>query len=134
MKRTQMILAMGAAHFHKGDFALASEDHRSAAEWARSSQSLSHLEEAYLGLSLYPQARFTEAIDMAKQLRESGPPELALCAEFIWGASLAVESAHPVDAEYHLREAERLLHQGQRAFDSNVTTVQIGYSLASVFG
>jgi hypothetical protein len=25
---------MGAAHFHKGDLALSSEDHRSAVEWA----------------------------------------------------------------------------------------------------
>jgi predicted ATPase/DNA-binding SARP family transcriptional activator len=136
MKRAQIFLAMGAAHFHKGDFALAAEDHRSAMEWARSSQSLPLLEEAYLGLSLslYPQTRFTEAIDVAKQLREFGPPELALCAEFIWGASLGVESAHPVEAEYHLREAERILHDQQRNFDSQVTTVQIGYSLASVFG
>jgi DNA-binding SARP family transcriptional activator len=136
MKRTRVILATGAAHFHKGDFALASEDHRSAIEWAQLSQSLSLLEDAYLGLSLslYPQARFTEAIDVAKQLRESGPPELALCAEFIWGASLAVESAHPVDAEYHLREAERMLHERQGNFESQITTVQISYSLASVFG
>jgi predicted ATPase len=136
MKRTQIILAMGAAHFHKGDFALASEDHRSAVEWARSSQSLSLLEEAYLGLSLslYPQTRFPEAIDAAKQLHEFGPPELALCAEFIWGASLAVESAHPVDAEYHLREAERILHERQGNFESQVTSVQISYSMASVFG
>src|SRR6185369_8822049 len=61
-------------------------------------------------------------------------PELALCAEFIWGASLGVESAHPAQAEYHLREAERMLRERQESFDSHVTTVQISYSLASVFG
>jgi tetratricopeptide (TPR) repeat protein len=136
MKRAQIFLAMGAAHFHKGDFALASEDHRSAVEWAQSSHSLSLLEEAYLGLSLtlYPQARFREAIDVAKQLRAVGPAELALCAEFIWGASLAVESAHPVEAEEHLHEAEGILHERQGTFDSKVTSAQISYSLASVFG
>jgi DNA-binding SARP family transcriptional activator len=136
IERAPIFLAMGAAHFHKGDFALASKDYRSAIEWAQLSQSLSLVEDAYLGLSLslYPQARFTEAIDVAKRLRESGPPELVLCAEFIWGASLGVESAHPVEAEYHLREAERILHERQGTFDSRVTTVQISYSLASVFG
>ncbi len=36
MKRAQIFLAMGTAHFHKGDFALSSKDHRSAMEWARS--------------------------------------------------------------------------------------------------
>ncbi len=45
-----------------------------------------------------------------------------------------MESAHPVEAEYHLHEAERLLHEQKGSFDSQVTTVQIGYSLASVFG
>jgi tetratricopeptide (TPR) repeat protein len=136
VERAPIYLAMGAAHFHKGDFAFASTDYRSAAELAQASQNWRLLEEAHLGLnlSLIPQARFAEAIQAARELRESGPPELAICAEFVWGASLGVESAHPGQAEVHLREAERLLREGQGGFDSQITPVQIDYSLAGVFG
>ncbi len=136
IERALILLAMGAAHFHKGDFALASKNYRSAVELAQVSQNWSLLEEAHLGLnlSLIPQARFAEAIEVAKELRKSGPLELAICAEFIWGASLGVESAYPVEAERHLREAERLLREKKGTFASKLTSLQIKYSLASVFG
>ena len=132
----QIYLAMGVAHFHKGDFALASRDYQSAAELAREIHDWSLLENAYLGLSLslYPQARFAEAIELARDLCESGPAELALCAEFIWGASLGVESAHPQEAEFHLRKAEQLLREQNGAFVSKVTSTEIKYSLAGAFG
>ena len=68
------------------------------------------------------------------KLRTSGPSELAICAEFIWGASLNVESAHPAEAERHLREAERLFLDPQRTFETKVTLAQIKYSLAGAFG
>ncbi len=134
--RAPIFLAMGDAHFHKGDFALASEDYRSAMELAQTSHNLSLLEDAHLGLSLslFPQASYSEAVEMARKLRESGPPELAICAEFVWGASLTVESSHPQEAEQHLREAERLLREQKKNFDSKVTFLQIKYSLAGVFG
>jgi tetratricopeptide (TPR) repeat protein len=129
-------LAMGDAHFHKGDFALASNDYQAAIEFASLDHNWPLMEEAYLGLilSLFPQARFAEAIEMAKQLYELGPPELTVCAEFIWGASLGVESAHPVEAEHHLREAERLLRDRAGAFDTKVTPIQIKYQLGGVLG
>ncbi len=135
-KRARILAAMGTAHFHKGDFVSASEDYQSVVELAQESQDWTLLEDAYLGLSLalFPQVRFAEAIRVAKELRESGPPELAICAEFIWGASLIVESAHPAEAERHLREAERLLHLQQGTFRSKVTPSQIKYSLAGAFG
>jgi predicted ATPase len=136
MERARIFVAMGTAHFHKGDFALASKDHRSAIELAQASHNWSLLGDAHLGLNLsfIPQARFVEAVEAARELRESGPPELAICAEFIWGASLEVESAHPVEAERHLREAERLFLEGQGTFETKVTLAQIKYSLAGVFG
>jgi len=135
-ERAQIFLAMGAAHFHKGDFALASKDYQSAVELAQASQDWPLLEEAHLGLNLsfIPQARFMEAVEAAMELRQSGPPELAVCAEFIWGASLGVESAHPIEAERHLREAERLLREHKGTYKSKVTAVQIKYSMAGVFG
>lgn len=135
-ERARIIVAMGTAHFHKGDFVLASKDYRSTLDLIQTSQNWSLLEDAYLGLSLslYPQARFAEAIEIAMKLRKSGPPELAICAEFIWGASLSVESANPAEAEHHLREAERLFLEPQRTFDTKVTLAHIKYSLAGVFG
>ena len=135
-ERARIFVEMGTAHFHKGDFALASEDHRSAMELAKASRNWTLLEDAHLGLntSLIPQARFVEAVEAAKELRESGPPELAICAEFTWGASLEVESAHPMEAERHLREAERLFHEQQKFFDIKVSLAHIKYSLAGVFG
>jgi len=136
LERARIIVAMGTAHFHKGDFALASKDYRSALELIQTSHNWSLLEDAYLGLSLslYPQARFAEAVEMARKLLTSGPSELAICAEFIWGSSLNVESAHPGEAERHLREAERLLHLQEGTFESKVTFLQIKYSLAGAFG
>ncbi len=135
-KRIPIFLAMGNAHFHKGDFASATRDYQAAVELAQARHDLAFVEEAYLGVSLtlYPQARFTEAIEVARELRRSGPPELAICAEFIWGASLGVESAHPVEAEHNLREAERLLREREGSFVSKVTPVQIKYSLAGAYG
>jgi DNA-binding SARP family transcriptional activator len=137
MERARIFLAMGTAHIYKGDFALASEDFRSALELAEASQNLPLLEEAHLGLirSFFPhQARFTEAVETSKKLLESGPPQLAVCAEFVLGTSLAIDSAHPVEAEYHLREAERLLRDQGGIFDTKVTDIQIKYQLGAVLG
>ncbi len=134
-KRTRILIAMGAAHFHKGDLALSSKDYQAAVELAGRSQEWQLLEEAHLGLNLsfMPQARFAEAIQVAQQLRESGPAELAACAEFIWGTSLNVQSAHPAEAEQHIREAERLLRE-QPSYAGKISTVQIKYTLAAVYG
>ena len=134
-KRAQIFLEMGAARFHKGDFAPASDDYRIAVNLAGAQQRLALLEAAHLALnqSFLPQARFAEAIALAKELRESGPPELAVCAEFCWGTGLGVESAHPIEAEFHLREAERLLAE-RRDITGSITLAQIMYQLAGAVG
>jgi DNA-binding SARP family transcriptional activator/tetratricopeptide (TPR) repeat protein len=136
LERAPIFLAMGDVHYHKGDFALASKDYQSAIELASLSHDWHLLEEAHLGLNLsfFPQARFAEAVDIAQKLRASGPPGLAVCAEFMWGTSLSIESAHPAEAEYHLHEAERLLRDQAETFDTKVTGTQIKYQLGSVLG
>jgi tetratricopeptide (TPR) repeat protein len=58
---------------------------------------------------------------------------LALCAQFIWGAGLSVESAHPVEAEFHFREAQKLLDQ-QPGYSGLITNGLLQYQLASVVG
>ncbi len=136
IERAQIYLAMGAAHFHKGDFDSATKDYQSAVKLTQASHEWSLLEDAYLGLSLslYPQGRFSELVELAKELRTSGPPELAICAEFIWGAGLNVESAYPLEAELHLRKAEQLLREQRGTFKSKVTPAEIKYSLGGTFG
>ena len=42
-ERARIFVAMGTAHFHKGDFALASEDYRSAMELAQASHELASI-------------------------------------------------------------------------------------------
>jgi tetratricopeptide (TPR) repeat protein len=134
-KHEQIFLALGTARFHKGDFALASETYQTAVYYAQENRNWPTLEEAHIQLntSLLPQSRYAEAIALAKELRTSGPPELALCAELIWGTALSVESAHPVEAEFHLREAERFLHE-QQEYSGPITSTQITYQLAAVVG
>src|SRR5579859_598012 len=136
-ERAPIFLAMGTAHIYKGDYPLAAEDFRSALALAEASRNLPLLEEAHLGLvrSVFPlQAYFSEAVETSKKLRESGPPELAVCAEFVLGTSLAMDSAHPVEAEYHLHEAERLLRDRAGIFDTKVTNILIKYQLGAVLG
>ncbi len=136
MERIRILLEMGAARFQEGDFAAASDNYQTAVNLAAAQRDWVLLEASHLGLnqSFLPQARFAEAIALAKELRESGPAELAVCAEFCWGTGLGVGSAHPVQAEFHLREAERLLAEHKDMTGSNITPAQITYQLAGVVG
>jgi predicted ATPase/DNA-binding SARP family transcriptional activator len=134
-ERLAIHLALGESRFHSGDFAGATDDYHAAIRLAHARRDWNSLEAAYLALnvSLLPQARFAEAIALGRELRRSGPPELAVCAEFICAAALSVESAHPVEAEYHVREAERLLRQ-QAPAATRVSLAQIKYQLAGIVG
>ncbi|HLO31313.1 MAG TPA: AAA family ATPase [Anaerolineales bacterium] len=134
-KRAPIYLALGVARFHQGDFTRASDDYRRALDLAQANLDWPLLEAAHLALnqSFLPQARYAEAVALAKELRTFGPPELALCAEFTWGTALGVESAHPMEAEQHLREAARLLSE-PRDHASKITSAQIMYQLAGVVG
>lgn len=134
-KRIPIYLAMSVAHFHKGDFSLSAEDCRPAIQLSRANADWQMLESACYQFitTLRPQARYLEIIALAKEMIEIDPPELAICAELILGAGLAQESAHPLEAEQHLREAERLLNQ-QTGYSGPVTLPLIIYELASVMG
>ncbi len=134
-ERLVILLALGEARFHSGDIAGAADDYRAAIDLAEAQHDIPSLEAAYLALTLVltSQARYAEMVVLARELRRVGLPELAVCAEFIWAVALAVESAHPVEAEYHVREAERLLlERGPAA--SRVSMAQIKYQLAGIVG
>jgi DNA-binding SARP family transcriptional activator/predicted ATPase len=130
-RRTALLIALAEAHFHGGDFARATDTYRQATELAQARGDWASLEDAHLRLNqtYLPQARYAEAITQGETLRRLGPPELAVCAEFMWGTGLGIESARPAEAEQHLREAERLL-QALPPGSSQVRLAQIQYQLA----
>jgi tetratricopeptide (TPR) repeat protein len=87
----------------------------------------------YLNISLMPQARYAESIEISRALSENSPPELALVIHFTWGTALALEGLHPPEAEARLREAEKLLDT-PRGFKSFVTPAKLKYQLAGTLG
>jgi DNA-binding SARP family transcriptional activator len=133
--RAKILIALGEAQFHQAAFAQATESLRRGLELARANEDLAVTEQALLVLtqSLFPQARYAEAIAYARELRQTGPAELIGAAEFAWGTALAVESAFPVEAEAHLRAADEFLAQ-PLGYTTQVTPARRKYQLAAVLG
>lgn len=133
--RAKILAALGDAQFHQAAFARATESYRRGLELARASRDFALMEQALLALtmSLFPQARYAEAIVYARALQQTGPAELSGAAEFAWGTALAVESAHPVEAEAHLRAADEFFAQ-PLGYTTQVTPARRKYQLAAVLG
>lgn len=133
--RARIFVGLGDAQFHLADFSRATESYRTGLALARNRRDFAVMEQALLALtqSLFPQARYGEAAALAQEMRVNGPPELAGAAEFAWGTVLAVESAHPLEAEAHLQEAEKLLTP-PLAYPSQITPARRKYQLAAVLG
>jgi len=133
-QRLEVFMGLGHAYFHSGKLPRASDVLQSALALARTQNNLEAMETAYLMLnqSFLPQGRYAESIALGQELRLGGPPELAACAELIWGTGLNVESAYPAESERHLREAERLLQQpAPRGYTSQLTLAMVKYQLAA---
>lgn len=130
---TAVLIGMGEVYYQQGDFKRASEILETAIQ--RGHPDFVILEAAYefWVQSIMPQSRFTEATAFIEKLYRLGPPELALCAEFIWGTLLSVESERPIEAEQHLKQAEKLFAQ-PRAFTSRITLAKLKYQLGGVMG
>jgi tetratricopeptide (TPR) repeat protein len=62
-----------------------------------------------LAQSLLNQARYTEAIDLVKQVHAGGRPEMMVSAEMQWGTTLSIAGADLIGATEHLKSAETLL-------------------------
>lgn len=135
LRRTDIFLALGNAYWNRGDLSQASNAFRSAVELAQRHQDWARLEEAHLSLnrSFYTQGHYAEAIAVARELRQTCPPDLTLAAEFMWGMALSLQSTHPIEAEFHLREAEKLL-TAPRSFPSQLTPATLKYQLAGALG
>ncbi len=133
--RARIFVAMGEAQFHKADFGASTESYRTGLQLAQANRDFALMEEALLAItqSLFPQARYAEAIALAREMRANGPAELAGAAEFAWGTTLAVESAHPLEAEQHLQAAEKFLALAL-PYATQITPARRNYQLAAVLG
>ena len=135
LTRAKIFAAMGEAQFNNGEFARATESYRASLQLAQAQRDFGLMERAMLSVtqSLFPQARYAEAVALAREMRVTGPPELKGAAEFAWGTALAVESAHSLQAEAHLRQAEKLLTQ-PLAYSTQISQARRKYQLAAVLG
>jgi len=118
-----ILMALGEARLNAGVLVPASEAFREAVRSAQSKRDVDQTEAAQLALaqSFLPQARFAEAIALARQVQTSQDTRLAARrrkaadtgksatnAELIWGTALSLEGADLDEAAEHLRRAELL--------------------------
>jgi DNA-binding SARP family transcriptional activator/tetratricopeptide (TPR) repeat protein len=134
--RVPAFMGLSEAHLHYGELQAATQAAISALDAARGvAIEFAAAEVIYdtLLVSLIPQGRYAEVIAFGEALRRDGPPELALCAEYMLGCGLNVAGAHPEAAVRHLQEAERLLAQ-PRSFQSRITLAKLRFQRANVLG
>ncbi|GAB4108587.1 MAG: AAA family ATPase [Roseiflexaceae bacterium] len=132
-QRRQILMALGDAYLHRGEAARASELFGQAQEQALHEGLPDAANEARLALAraLLPQGRYSEMIELARQVREAGSPPLAMQAEFLWGTALSVEGSDLEGAAQHLRNAELLIQQQPAPTDAG-PLAQIRFDLGSV--
>ncbi|MEJ2709230.1 MAG: AAA family ATPase [Anaerolineales bacterium] len=115
--RFPILMDLGSVLLQAGKQVQASEAFREALHLAEGEHDLARINQARLALaqSILAQARFDEAIHLARLVLESGRQEESVDAEFIWGTALSVEGSDLETAERHLKAAERLCPEGSQA-------------------
>jgi len=108
--RIPALMALGSVRMRIGPVAQASENFHEALNLAEKSQKLDLIDSARLALaqSLLSQARFDEAIELARQVLKTGLPEHKIDAEFLWGTALSLEGSDLSSAIAHLQAAETI--------------------------
>jgi DNA-binding SARP family transcriptional activator len=103
------LMALGDAYFNAGKVVQAADTFRKAVAIVEQRPEIAPPEESALQLAgaLLPQARFDEAINLARMVLERGDPHYTLQAEFLWGTVLSIEGSDLRDAARHLRAAEK---------------------------
>lgn len=133
--RVPASLGLSESQLHYGELQAATQAAITALDAARAAADPPTIEAIYdtLIVALIPQGRYAEVIAFGEALRHDGPPELALCAEYVVGVGLNVEGANPAAADRHLRAAEQLLDQ-PRNFRSRITLAKLRFQRANVLG
>jgi DNA-binding SARP family transcriptional activator len=111
LERAAILLELGEARLRAGDTAQAAEAQRAALKLCAPDSLEADRARLALALALLNLARYAEAIDLVKQVRSAGRPEMTINAEMQWGTTLSVEGADLIGAAEHLQNAETLLRQ-----------------------
>ncbi len=130
-ERAAILMELGLAQLRAGESLLASETYRAALKLCDPAGLEADQVRLALAQSLLTQARYAEAIELMKQVREAGRPEMIVSAEMQWGTTLSVEGADLIGAAEHLRRAKTLLHQPAQQPDA-ARLAQIVFELGSV--
>jgi DNA-binding SARP family transcriptional activator len=130
-ERAAILLELGEAHLRLGETAQAVETCRAALKLCAPQSMEADRARLALAQALLNQARFAEAIDLARQVRAAGRPEMVVGAEMQWGTTLSIEGADLVGAAEHLQNAETLLRQQSEQPDA-ARLAQIKFELGSV--
>jgi tetratricopeptide (TPR) repeat protein len=133
LERAEILLELGEARFRAGETAQAVEANRAALKLCAPNSMEADRARLALAQALLNQAGYAEAIDLVKQVRAAGRPEMIVSAEMQWGTTLSVEGADLIEAVEHLNQAEALLRQ-QASKDQTDTArlAQIKFEQGSV--
>jgi DNA-binding SARP family transcriptional activator len=106
-RQGEVYAGLGEAYFLDNNFHHAVEAYQRAIELAEKGRDMQAADQARLALGevLLVQARFDEAITLARQIQESGNPERSMKAEILWGTALSLEGADLASAADHLQRA-----------------------------
>ncbi|HEY7600579.1 MAG TPA: AAA family ATPase, partial [Candidatus Limnocylindrales bacterium] len=109
-RRATIFMALGAARIQSGAAAPAVEAFRAALDLAEAHGDASGADDARLWMAraLMMQARYIEAIALARRVRAAARPEQIVTAELIWGTILSVEGVDLAGAAEHLDNAASL--------------------------
>lgn len=134
-QRCAAYTGLGNALLSRGEPVQASEAFFAALRLAQALEDLPTLETVHLrlNLSLLPQMRYAEALELAQAFRTNCDPELVITAEFMLGTALSLEGSSPSQAESHLREAARLLDE-RADQPSLISRAMVKYQLAGAVG
>jgi DNA-binding SARP family transcriptional activator len=130
-ERAEILLELGEARLRAGETAQAAEAYRAALKLCAPQSMEADRARLALAQSLLNQARYAEAIDLVKQVRAAGRPEMIVSAEMQWGTTLSIEGADLSGAAEHLQNAEALLRQQSEQPDA-ARLAQIKFELGSV--
>jgi DNA-binding SARP family transcriptional activator len=111
LERAAILLELGAARLRAGDTAQAAQAQRAALKLCAPDSLEADRARLALAQALLNLARYAEAIDLVKQVRSAGRPEMTINAEMQWGTTLSVEGADLIGAAEHLHNAETQLRQ-----------------------
>lgn len=131
--RRPVLIAMAEAFSRSGQFVRATEAYRDVLQIDPDSIEKDQQDDIKLALArtLLPQARFSEAIEQARQVVADGNPVNAKKAEITWGTALSIEGSNLEDAKIHLLSARNSCEQDLAS--DPLIIAQLKFELGSVF-